>query len=55
VRGRAAVDTGALEGLLVRFSQLVCDFPELQEVDLNPLLATPERILALSHCATAPR
>jgi acetyltransferase len=25
----------------------LCDFPELQEVDLNPLLATPERILAL--------
>jgi acetyltransferase len=46
-RGRAPVDLGALETLLVRFSQLLCDFPEIQEVDLNPLLATPQRLLAL--------
>jgi acetyltransferase len=46
-RGRAPVDLGALEALLVRFSQLLCDFPEIQEVDLNPLLATPQRLLAL--------
>jgi acetyltransferase len=47
VRGQAAVDLGALETLLVRFSQLLCDFPELQEADLNPVLATPQRLLAL--------
>jgi acetyltransferase len=47
VRGEAPVDLSALEALLVRFSQVLCDFPELQEVDLNPVLATPERILAL--------
>ncbi len=47
VRGEASVDLGALETLLVRFSQLLCDFPEIQEVDLNPILASPQRILAL--------
>jgi acetyltransferase len=47
VRGQAPVDVGALETLLVRFSQLLCDFAEIQEVDLNPVLATPQRILAL--------
>jgi acetyltransferase len=47
VRGEASVDLGALETLLARFSQLVCDFAEIQEIDLNPVLATPQRILAL--------
>jgi acetyltransferase len=47
VRGQAAIDLGALEMLLVRFSQLLCDFPEIQEADLNPVLASPQRILAL--------
>jgi acetyltransferase len=47
VRGRAAVDLGALETLLVRFSQLLCDIAEIQEVDLNPVLASPQRVLAL--------
>ena len=47
VRGQKAVNLEALEMLLVRFSQLLVDFPEIQEVDLNPVLATPERVLAL--------
>ena len=47
VRGQAAVDLAALETLLVRFSQLLCDFEDLQEVDLNPLLAGPDGLVAL--------
>jgi acetyltransferase len=47
VRGQASVDLEALEMLLVRFSQLLCDFPELAEVDLNPVLASPKRVIAL--------
>ncbi|MFM7149020.1 MAG: GNAT family N-acetyltransferase [Gemmataceae bacterium] len=47
VRGQKPVDLSALETLLVRFSQLLCDFVEIQEVDLNPVIASPERILAL--------
>ncbi|MGH7169171.1 MAG: GNAT family N-acetyltransferase [Gemmataceae bacterium] len=47
VRGQKAVNLEALETLLARFSQLLVDFPEIQEVDLNPVLAAPERVLAL--------
>jgi acetyltransferase len=47
VRGRKAVDMAALERLLVRFSQLVVEQRWIKEIDINPLLAGPERILAL--------
>ncbi|HXE91539.1 MAG TPA: bifunctional acetate--CoA ligase family protein/GNAT family N-acetyltransferase [Terriglobales bacterium] len=47
VRGRAAVDIDALEQLLVRFGQLVVEQPAVCEIDINPLLASPERLLAL--------
>jgi acetyltransferase len=47
VRGRKAVNLEALEMLLARFSGLVTDIVDIQEVDLNPVLATPERVLAL--------
>lgn len=47
VRGRKPVDLVALEQLLVRFSQLVMEQPWIKEIDINPLLATPERLLAL--------
>jgi acetyltransferase len=47
VRGEKPVNLETLETLLVRFSQLLVDFPELKEVDLNPVLATSERVLAL--------
>jgi acetyltransferase len=47
VRGRKPVNMAALENLLVRFSQLVLDQPWISEIDINPLLASPERILAL--------
>ena len=47
VRGRKPVNLPALEQLLVRFSQLVLQLPWIKEIDINPLLATPERLLAL--------
>ena len=47
VRGRKPVDIEALEELLVRFSQLVVEQPRIKEIDINPLLASPERLLAL--------
>jgi acetyltransferase len=46
-RGRAPVDLGALEKLLVRFSQLVVEQPAIKEIDINPLLASSERLIAL--------
>jgi acetyltransferase len=47
VRGRKPVDLAALEQLLVRFSQLVLEQPWIKEIDINPLLATSEHLLAL--------
>ncbi len=47
VRGRKPIDLAALAGLLVRFSQLVVEQPWISEIDINPLLASPERLLAL--------
>jgi len=47
VRGRASVDLVALEDLLVRFSELVVEQPWIKEIDINPLLASAERLLAL--------
>ncbi|HYM76399.1 MAG TPA: bifunctional acetate--CoA ligase family protein/GNAT family N-acetyltransferase [Candidatus Dormibacteraeota bacterium] len=47
VRGRKPVDLAALEQLLVRFSQMVLEQPWIKEIDINPLLATPEHLLAL--------
>ena len=47
VRGRKPVDLAALEELLVHFSQLVVEQRWIKEIDINPLLASPERIIAL--------
>jgi acetyltransferase len=47
VRGRKPVDLAGLEELLVRFSELVVENPWIKELDINPLLASPERLLAL--------
>jgi acetyltransferase len=47
VRGRASIDMPALEQLMVRFSELVVEQPAIAELDINPLLASPDRLLAL--------
>jgi acetyltransferase len=47
VRGREPVDLAALEQLLVRFSQLIAEQRWIKELDINPLLASAERLLAL--------
>jgi acetyltransferase len=47
VRGRKSVDLSALEEFLVRFSQLVVEQRWIKEVDINPLLASSEGLLAL--------
>jgi acetyltransferase len=46
-RGRGPVDMEALEQLLVRFSQLVVEQPWIKEIDINPLLASAEGLIAL--------
>lgn len=47
VRGRDPVNIAALEQLLVQFSQLVVEQPWIKEIDINPLLASPQRLIAL--------
>lgn len=47
VRGRAGIDMAALEQLLVRFSQLIVTYPEIRELEINPLLASEDQLLAL--------
>lgn len=47
VRGQRPVPLDQLETLLVRFSYLLCDFLDIQEIDINPLLASPDGIVAL--------
>jgi acyl-CoA synthetase (NDP forming) len=38
-RGTPAMDTNALEQLLLRVARLAEDFPEVTELDLNPVIA----------------
>jgi len=47
MRGRAGVDRVALVDVLRRVSQLAVDFPEIEELDLNPLLAFEDRVVAV--------
>jgi acetyltransferase len=47
VRGREPVDLPALEQLMVRFSSLVVEQRWIKEIDINPLLASPDRLVAL--------
>ena len=47
VRGRSPVDLPSLGDLLVRFSQLVVEQRWIKEIDINPLLASSDRLLAL--------
>jgi acetyltransferase len=48
VRGRSPVDLHRLEGLFVRFAQLVIDHADLlKEIDINPLLVSADGMVAL--------
>jgi acetyltransferase len=47
VRGRPPVDLAALDQLLVRFSRLVVEQRWIREIDINPLLVSAERLVAL--------
>ena len=61
VRGAEPADADALADVIVRLSELVGDFPEIREVDLNPVFARPDgasaadvRILLETGAATVP-
>ncbi|MGO9045967.1 MAG: GNAT family N-acetyltransferase [Xanthobacteraceae bacterium] len=46
-RNVPAADEPAIELLLVKLSQLVADFPEIREIDLNPVLADETGVIAV--------
>jgi len=47
VRGRPAVDRAALRDALVRMSDLMIHFPEIESIDINPLIVSPEGAVAV--------
>lgn len=46
-RGHPPVHEAALVDAMLRVSQMAADLPELAELDINPLLADPQGVLAL--------
>lgn len=47
VRGRAPIDLKKLERVLVEFSTMIVEEPWIKECDINPLLASPDKLIAL--------
>jgi acetyltransferase len=45
-RGMAAADMSALENILLRVSEMVCELPLLKEMDINPLILDEHGALA---------
>src|SRR5207249_3411652 len=47
VRGRKAANMEALKAVLVAFSELVVELPRIAEIDINPLVISSDKLLAL--------
>ncbi|MDH3239036.1 MAG: acetate--CoA ligase family protein [Alphaproteobacteria bacterium] len=52
VRGAEAVDKDAIAAIISKVSNLISDFPEIQEMDLNPVFATPGGATAVDALIT---
>ena len=46
-RGKPAADIDALCGTLLRVSRLADDLPQVAELDLNPVIARPDGVIAV--------
>ncbi|KQP43743.1 bifunctional acetate--CoA ligase family protein/GNAT family N-acetyltransferase [Pseudorhodoferax sp. Leaf274] len=46
-RGAAPVDMEALERVLLRVSEMVCELPQLREMDINPLIVDENGVVAV--------
>lgn len=46
-RGRPLIDIEQLIAILIRLSYLAADYPEIKELDINPLLVSPQEVVAL--------
>lgn len=47
VRGQTGIDKPGMIDVILRLSQLVTDFPQIQEMDLNPVMAFSDKIVAV--------
>ncbi|MEN6482324.1 MAG: acetate--CoA ligase family protein [Anaerolineaceae bacterium] len=47
VRGEPGVDIGAIQDTLLKLSQMMIDLPVIQEIDLNPVIASPTGVVAV--------
>ncbi|MCC6236745.1 MAG: acetate--CoA ligase family protein [Dehalococcoidia bacterium] len=47
VRGQAGADVAALERLLLQVSEFAVAHPEVRELDLNPVIARPDGVIAV--------
>lgn len=54
-RGRPPVDVDSLIEVIMRLSYLAADNPEIEELDINPFLAGPDRMVALDARAVVKR
>lgn len=54
-RGQPAVAIDKLIEVMIRFSCLVADYPEIQEFDINPLHVSPEGVTVLDAAAVLTR
>jgi acetyltransferase len=54
-RNRPAANLDLIAQILVRVSQMATDIPELVELDINPLLAWPQSVIALDARAVVRR
>lgn len=52
MRNKPPLDLRALEEVIVRFSNMIVDFPEFAEIDINPLVASKEGIIAIDARVT---
>jgi acyl-CoA synthetase (NDP forming) len=46
-RGRPPVDIAGLQDTLLRLSRLAEDHPDIAELDLNPIIARPDGVVAV--------
>ena len=46
-RNKPAVNLEAIEGLLLRVSEMVCELPQIQEMDINPLIVNDKEMMAV--------
>jgi len=46
-RNLPAIDYGALEQVLLRISEIACELPEIDELDVNPLVADEQGVIAI--------